>query len=137
MTRLLTATGGLALVAVLLAGCGGGGDDRAKVEASLRQYISGMPPEGGGFPIGAGPPRVRDKSCTDRHVITKSGQVYVFRRSTNILPSGLALWACIVTFRHSLTLPVNVAVKGSEVVAVFPGASPKAPRQSPARTYTG
>jgi hypothetical protein len=140
MARLVTVTGGLALVAVLLTGCGGGSDDRTKVEDSLRHYISGMHPEEGAFPTDAGPPRVQDKSCKDRHVTTKRGQVHTIHSATKRLPAGFALWSCIVTFRNSLTLPVRVAVNGSEVVAVvaiFPGASPNVPRQSPARTYTG
>ena len=140
MARLVTVTGGLALVAVLLTGCGGGGDDRAKVEDSLRHYISGMHPGEGAFPTDAGPPRVQDKSCKDRHVTTKRDQHHTFHSATKRLPAGFALWSCVVTFRNSLTLPVGVAVKGSEVVAVvaiFPGASPNAPRQSPARTHTG
>jgi hypothetical protein len=137
MARLLTVAG-LALTAVLLAGCGGGGgDDQAKVEASLRHFISGMPPEGGAFPIGAGPPRVRDNGCKDRHVTTKSGQVYEFHSATVYLPAGLALWSCVVTFRNGLKLPADVAVKGSEVVAVFPGASPDSPKQPPAKVYEG
>ena len=87
----------LALAAILLTGCGGS-DDRTKVEASLRHYISTLVPGDVAFPIGSGPPRVQDKSCKDRHVTTK---------------------------------------KGSEVVVVFPGASPDAPRQAPATVYEG
>ena len=125
-------------VAVLLAGCGGGGggDDQAKVEAGLRHYISGLNPEDAGFPIGAGPPRVRGNGCKDRHVTTNGG-LYEFHNAGRYFPAGLALWSCVVTFRNSLTLPVDVAVKGSEVVAVFPGASPNAPRQPPATVYQG
>jgi hypothetical protein len=57
----------LIISAVLLAACDGG-DDHAKVEASLRQYISGLSPEEGPFPVGAGPPRVNENACKDRHV---------------------------------------------------------------------
>ena len=39
----------LALTLVLLAGCGGGGNDQAKVEADLQRYMLGMPPEQTGF----------------------------------------------------------------------------------------
>jgi hypothetical protein len=39
VARLLTVTAGVALVALLLAGCGGGGD-RAKVEASRSEQAS-------------------------------------------------------------------------------------------------
>ena len=126
----------LALAAMLLAGCGGS-DDRAKVEASLRDYIGTLGPEHGAFLIGGGPPRVKNHGCKDRHVTTKRGQVHSFYSATAILPEGLALWSCVVTFRNSLTLPVDVAVKGSEVVAVFPGASPDTPRQSTATVYEG
>ncbi len=126
----------LALAAMLLTGCGGS-DDRTKVEASLRHYISTLVPGDVAFPIGSGPPRVQDKSCKDRHVTTKRGQVHSFHNATVIFPEALALWSCVVIVRNSLTLPVDVAVKGSEVVAVFPGASPDAPRQPPATVYEG
>jgi hypothetical protein len=139
----------LALAAMLLTGCGGS-DDRAKVEASLRHYVAGLSPNlPQPFPIGAGPPRLQDKSCNDRHVTTKRGQVHSFHSATGLwfstdphhglvpLPEGLALWSCVVTFRNSLTLPVGVAMKGSEIVAVFPGASPDAPKQPPATVYQG
>ena len=126
----------LALAALLLTGCGGS-DDRVKVEASLRhrrRFISEGEPS---FPIGAGPPRLQDKSCKDRHVTTKSGQGYEFHNAGMYFPAGLALWSCVVTFRTGLTLPVDVVVKGSEVVAVFPGASQDAPRQPTATVYKG
>ena len=128
----------LALAAMLLTACGGG-DDGVKVEASLEHYIAGLSPNLAEppFPIGAGPPRVQDKSCRDRHVTTKRGQVHSFYSATAILPEGLAVWSCVVTFRNSLTLPVDVAVKGSEVVAVFAGVSPDAPRQPSATVYAG
>jgi hypothetical protein len=126
----------LGLAAMLLTGCGGS-DDRTKVEASLQQYVGSFHPEDAPFPIGAGPPRVQDKSCKDRHVTIKRGQVHSFYSATVILPEGLALWSCVVRFRNSLTLPVDVAVKGSEVVLVLPRASPDAPRQAPATVYQG
>jgi hypothetical protein len=57
MARLVTVAGILVLTAVLLAGCGGGGgDDRAKVAANLQDYFVSLGPEGGPFPVGAGPP---------------------------------------------------------------------------------
>jgi hypothetical protein len=126
----------LALAAMLLTGCGGS-DDRTKVEASLRHYVSTLVPEDGAFPIGGGPPRVKNNGCKDGQVTTKRGQVHSFHSATVRLPEGLALWSCVVIFRNSLTLPVVVAVKGSEVVAVWPGASPDAPRQPPATVYEG
>jgi hypothetical protein len=137
MARLVVVTGILALIGVLLTGCGAG-DDSAKVEASLRHYVAGLSPNlPQPFPIGAGPPLVQDKSCKDRHVTIKRGQVHSFHNATVIFPEALALWSCVVIVRNSLTLPVDVAVKGSEVVAVFPGASPDAPRQAPATVYEG
>jgi hypothetical protein len=126
----------VALAAMLLTGCGGS-DDRTKVEASLRHYISTVGPEGVAFTIGGGPPRVKNKSCKDRHVTIKKGQVHSFHNATVIFPEALALWSCVVIVRNSLTLPVDVAVKGSEVVAVFTGPSPDAPRQPPATVYEG
>ena len=128
----------LALAALLLTGCGGS-DDRVKVEASLRHYVAGLSPSLAepSFPIGAGPPRLQDKSCKDRHVTTKSGQGYEFHNAGRYFPAGLALWSCVVTFRTGLTLPVDVVVKGSEVVAVFPRASQDAPRQPTATVYKG
>ena len=77
----------LALAAMLLTGCGGS-DDRAKVEASLQQHLGSFNPEDLSFPIGAGPPRLQDKSCKDRHVTTKSGQGYEFHNAGRLLPSG-------------------------------------------------
>jgi hypothetical protein len=120
---------------MLLTGCGGS-DERTKVEASLQQYVGNFNPEDLFFPTGAGPPRVRDNGCKDRHVTTKGG-LYEFHNAGRYLPAGLALWSCVVTFRNSLTLPVVVAVKGSEVVAIFPEASRDAPRQPPATVYEG
>ena len=94
----------LALTAVVLAGCGGGGD-RAKVEASLQDYLASSVPEEGPFPIGVGRPRLKDNSCKDRHVESM----------------GFALWACVVTF-ETFAMPAVVAVDDStEVVAAFPG----------------
>jgi hypothetical protein len=134
--RRLFRIGALALAALLLAGCGSA-HTSAKVEAGLRQYISGLPPQEGAFPIDAGPPRVMHNGCKDRRVTTKSGTVYHFHSAAAYLPAGLALWSCVVTFRHGLTLPVAVAVTDSKVVAVFPGASANGPRQSPPTVYEG
>jgi hypothetical protein len=129
MARLLTVTGRLALVAVLFAGCGGGGDDRAKVEASLRQYLSTLDPEAclnsrfceqGAFPVGAGVPQVRENSCKQIH----TG------------PERLSAWSCVVTFANGKSgLPVAVAVKGSgEVYSAAPMGRPTPP---PATVYEG
>jgi len=129
----------LALTAVLLVGCGGGGTTPATVETSLRDYISGLNPQDGGtpFPVDAGPPRVKHNSCEDRHVTTKTGQVFTFYSATAKFPKGLALWSCVATFRNSLTLPLDVLVTGSKVVLVMSRASQGAPKQSPATVYEG
>jgi hypothetical protein len=108
MARLVMVAGILAVTVVLLAGCGGG-DDRAKVEASLQDYLVSLPPEEGAFPIGVGTPRVKDNSCKDRHVKD---------------PMGFALWACVVKF-ETFAMPAVVAVDDStDVVAAFPGTFP-------------
>jgi hypothetical protein len=123
-------------VAVPLAGCGGGGDDRATVEARLRHYFSTFNPEDSIFPTGAGPPRVKDNSCKDLH------------RKFPLLPTGstkfkngekkVAFWQCPVRFKN-FTVPVVVAVnESSEVVWALPeygGRRP--PKFRPTRTYTG
>jgi hypothetical protein len=125
MARFLTVTGRLALIAVLLAGCGGSGDDRAKVEASLRNYLSTIAPQAclgsrlcgeGVFPIGAGSPQVRENSCKKIHT---------------------GAWSCVITFAHGkAALPVAVAVKDSgEVTSAWP-VSQAAPLP-PATVYEG
>jgi hypothetical protein len=139
MARLLTVTGRLALVAVLLAGCGGR-DDRAKVEASLRHYLATLPPAEAAFPIGAGAPRVKDNGCKDRHVKTGNGLVLWSwslsdpRPASRVrVPERLALWSCVVRFAR-VALPVLAAVDDSnEVVWATPVASTAL---SPPRTYT-
>jgi hypothetical protein len=106
MARLVLVVGILALSMVLFTACGGR-SDQEKVEASLHQYIVGLVPEEGPFPIGAGSPRVKDKSCTDRHVEDRMGH---------------GIWVCVVRF-GTLVQPVTVAVDdGTQVVAAFPGA---------------
>ena len=120
MPRFLLITGTLVLVAVLLAGCGSGSAS-AKVEAGLRHYIARLTPEQGPFPVGAGPPRVRNNSCEDRHVEVKKGQGFFSRTAGVYLPQGTALWSCVVDLK-SLALPVVVGVKGgTTVVWAIPG----------------
>ena len=130
MARLVTATGGLALVAVLLTACGGsGGVDGARVEAGLRHYLSTLDPNAcldsrfcnqGVFPVGAGVPHVRENSC-----------------KKHSRPGGLTAWSCVVTFAHGKSaLPVSVGVKrGGEVYMAIP-MSQAAPLP-PATTYEG
>jgi hypothetical protein len=66
---------GLPLTAMLLTACGGS-DDHAKVEASLRHYLSTLDPQAcldsafcqqGVFPLGAGVPHVKENSCKKIH----------------------------------------------------------------------
>jgi hypothetical protein len=121
MARLVMVEGTLALTAALLAGCGGG-DDHAKVEASLQHYLANLLPEQGLFPLGLGPPRVKHNGCKDRHI--------KFERPKSSLPgwSGkfkkgkrFALWSCVVRL-ETLAMPVLVAVDDStEVVFALPG----------------
>lgn len=93
----------LALTAMLLAACGGG-DDRAKVEASLRHYLSTRDPQQTLFPLGAGPPRVTENSCK------KAPKFPVpFMRP----PKKLAFWECVVTAGKTLTVPTIVVLRGS------------------------
>ena len=114
----------VALAAMLLTGCGGGGaDDGARVEASLEHYLSTPYPQQGlgqtsfelpAFPVGAGPPRVRENSCKKTHNLAGS-------RWANLpglparLPEGLSDWSCVIRFGKT-ALPVTVAVKGSDEV---------------------
>ncbi len=132
----------LALTAMLVAGCGGGGDPRPKVEAGLQHYFSTFSPEDSIFPYGAGPPNVKDNGCKDLH--RKFPPLPPGRKSL-LLPPGstkfkqVALWQCFVRF-EAFTLTVQVAVNDSnEVVWAVPvyGDPRKAPKLSPARTYTG
>ena len=62
MVRLVLLAASVTLSVVLLAGCGGGGDDQAKVEANLQRFLA-TPEHPPGFPVGGGPPRVKDHSC--------------------------------------------------------------------------
>jgi hypothetical protein len=127
----------LALTAMVLTACGGGGaDDGAKVEASLQHYLSTLDPEQslgpqtrpavGVFPIGAGPPRVRENSCKKDLIHTGAAR----------LPEGLSGWSCVITFPPGKTaLPVSVAVKDNgEVSWVAPTSRQALP---PATVYEG
>lgn len=135
----------LALTVMLIAGCSSGGDPgtrvvagdpHGKVEAGLQHYFSTFFPEDSIFPTGAGPPRVKGNGCKDLH------------RKFRPLPGSLrtssgeqtvALWQCFVRFEH-FTLTVQVGVNdNNKVVWAMPvyGDPRKAPKLSPARTYTG
>jgi hypothetical protein len=112
----------LALTAMLLAGCGGRADPGAKVEDSLRDYLSTAHPEETGFPLGAGVPRISHKACRDGHVKVPKGKLLSDRVGLHKarFPEEVALWTCVVTF-GDLTQQATVAVTGStEVVWVLP-----------------
>lgn len=135
-------TAALALTAMLVAGCGGGGDPRPTVEAGLRHYFTTFRPEDSIFPHGAGPPGVKANGCKDLH---RKFPPPPPGRKVRLLPPGstkfekVALWQCFVRFEN-FTLTAQVAVNDSnEVVWAVPvyGDPRKAPPLSPARTYTG
>jgi hypothetical protein len=117
MERLLTVTAGLALLAVLFAGCGGGGDDHAKVEASLRDYLDTVLPDETGLPLGLGVPRVRRDACKDGHVKVPKGKLVSAPGGlwSARSPEETELWSCVVTV-GSLAQPTTVAVTGSTKV---------------------
>jgi hypothetical protein len=160
MARLVTVTGGLALVAVLLAGCGGGGDDQGRVEASLRHYFSTIHPEDSDFPYGAGPPRVKDKGCVkpelaqltlpfDHRIRSSDSQyVWVLGRIGEVRVNGhvrffaprgrrVSFWHCAVSFGTYRLMRVAVVVQGTAVLTAVPDLVGGRVRQAPARTYTG
>jgi hypothetical protein len=132
MARLVMVVGVLVLTAVLLAGCGGGGgDDQAKVEASLQHYLASLVAEEGAFPIGAGAPRVKDNSCKERHGTERF--VFVTRTRTIKSREGLPLWACVVKF-GTYPMPVVAAVDdGTEVVVAIPKHGAPATHDPPPR----
>ena len=105
-----------ALTGVLLVGCGSG-DDRPKVEDSLRDYLGVMNPEHSSFPVGAGLPRVRHNACRDGHVKVQKGKLLsdVAGIWKARFPEEVALWSCVVTF-GSLVQPATVAVADSTKV---------------------
>ena len=132
----------LALTAVVLVGCGGGGDDQGRVEASLRHYFSTLHPEDSSFPTGAGPPRVKDKGCVKLEPapltlpfdkVRVNGHVRLFT------PRGrrVSSWHCAVSFGTYRPMRVAVLVDGTEVVAAAPDPVGGRVHQAPARTYTG
>jgi hypothetical protein len=147
----------IVLTAMLVAGCGGGSDPHANVEAGLQHYFSTFNPEDSIFPFGAGPPRVKGNGCKDLHrkflqpgsIMLRKGKQkgeQVIRPGSIMMSKGeqkddqtVALWQCFVRF-EDFTLTVQVAVNDSnEVVWAVPvyGDPRKAPKLSPARTYTG
>ena len=111
---------GLALTVAVSASCGGGGDDQAKVEASLQHYLDRLP-QPNAFPIGAGVPQVRDNGCKDRNVKTEKGQLLSSRNVSFFMGERVALWSCVVRF-GTLEQPVLVGVgESTKVVWATPG----------------
>jgi hypothetical protein len=131
-------------VAVLLAGCGGGGRavDGAKVEAGLYSYLATLDPFSSTFPTGSGPPRVKENSCKEMPKPRLRLPPNVKKPPARILRflKGISPWSCVVTFRGTYSLPVFVAVKANgEVVDAQPSprGSSQPPVLPPATTYEG
>ncbi|HEX6663890.1 MAG TPA: hypothetical protein VF025_09465 [Gaiellaceae bacterium] len=150
---ILFSAAALALTVMLVAGCGGRGDPRAKVEAGLWDYLGTLFVQDSVFPTGDGPPRITHNGCKDLHrkfllppglTMFKKAEkkkAAVSPRPARSTEKKVALWhwQCYLRFTH-FTLTVQVAVNDSnEVVWASPeyGDSRKAPKLSPARTYTG
>jgi hypothetical protein len=88
----------LMLTTMVLAGCGGG-DHRTTVEATLQNSLNHLDPAmRGAFPVGAGPPRVKENSCTKIPAVRPGGAVLI--RPAPRLPKHLAFWSCVVRFAH-------------------------------------
>ena len=137
-------------VAVPLAGCGGSGarpDDRAKIEAGLRQYLGTLDVFSSSFPTGSGPPHVKQNSCKKLPgpqppfaVVRKGGpKVRPPQRRIVQPPGPSSFWSCVVTFRGTYSLPVFVAAKGNgEVLDAQPAPRGSArPIVRPVTTYEG
>jgi hypothetical protein len=103
----------LALTAMLLAGCGGGAG-RPKVAATLQHYLNTLGPEQrSAFPVGAGPPRVKENSC--KKIGRPAHLNTVFGRPAR--PHGhLAFWSCVVRFAH-VPFQMRVALNDKRKVA--------------------
>jgi hypothetical protein len=122
----LKAPAALALIAVLLAGCGGGGD-RAKVEDTIQNALNNLDPaQRTAFPIGAGPPRVKQDSCKSTQKppvrINLPAQIHVHgpRLPKGLVlprpPKHLAYWSCVVRFAHT---PFHVRVALEDNGTIF------------------
>jgi hypothetical protein len=103
----------LALTVMLVAGCGGGGH-RAKVEDTLQDSLNTLDPAlRTAFPVGAGPPRVKENSCRkiqERQVLPPRppGRPILPAQLPRRLvrpaprpPQHLAFWSCVVRFAHT------------------------------------
>jgi hypothetical protein len=143
MAKLLTVSGGLALVVVLLPGCGGGGADQARVEAGLQNYLGTLYPEDSSFPTGAGPPRVKGKSCVKREPAPVGNSPLprvLVNGHVRLAPIGrrVTFWNCAVIFGTYRPMGVAVVVDGTKVILAMPAPEGSGRvHQAPARTYTG
>jgi hypothetical protein len=124
MVKLVPLAGVLAFAVVLVAGCGGGGIDPAKVEANLQDHVNGLLPEESGFPLGLGLPRVKANSCRDRQVRVEKGDV-IWSPSfpTGFVPlrSGGALWGCVVKVGTYVARVNVIVVESAKVVGEWEG----------------
>jgi len=138
VARLLTVTAGLALLAVLFAGCGDG-DDSTKVEAGLRDYFASVNPEDTSFPQGAGVvPRVKTNSCKEHPL--PPGDVFGVPTKGSRGLQKLRLWSCVVMFgKVAMPAAIDVDKSTGAIVNVManPPGSQRPPRLAPPRTYTG
>jgi hypothetical protein len=135
--RRVTVAATLALTAVLLAGCGGGGDDQGKVEAGLHRYLVSLVPDRNPFPVGVGTPRVKDNSCKDRHVKAEKWHMIWSRSVSFKMGVRVALWTCVVKL-GTLAMPVNVVVDDrGEVVMAVPGGLLKVDESNASRPSAG
>jgi hypothetical protein len=100
----------LALAAMLLAGCGGGGH-RPKIEDTLQNSLNNLDPVVRmALPVGAGPPRVKENSCKrtappPRRPILPGRPILPARLPRGFVrppppPKHLAYWSCVVSFAH-------------------------------------
>jgi hypothetical protein len=110
----LRALAALALIAVLLVGCGGG-DHRATVEDTVQNSLNNLDPTLRiAFPVGAGPPRVKENSC--KKTAPPPGRPILPARLPRGFPrpprppKHLAYWSCVVSFAHT-PFHLRVALK--------------------------
>ena len=137
MARRLTVTAGLAFVAVLVASCGGGAADSAKVEAALRDWFGTVRPDETSFPQGAGVvPRVTTNSCKELAAGSSTSRPSRAVR----LPKGRAIWTCVVRFGKVPMHAVVDVYNNTKVVDARPALDLDLPPSTvtlpPARTYT-